>query len=332
MIPRVTVALLLGWLVCLGMKPLRAAEPDSKPSTGHEELIAMPTMGGKQFWADEWFFHGWRIQRNVLTDHCRLLDPSDRRHTWGTFAECRAKLDEIRRERKLPPMRGRAVVVLHGLMRSRESMAKLCKHLEEKGHYTVVNVTYPSTRRGIGEHAKSLARVIDSLEGVDEINFIGHSMGNIVIRHYLGDRLAAGDSRPLDRRFKRMVMLAPPNQGSQLAMALSDNGAFKVINSQPGKELGVDWASIKDRLAVPPFEFGIIAGGRSDGKGYNPVLEGDDDGTVRVATTHLKGETDFLVVPSLHSFLMNDQHVLDDVLRFLETGRFRNRKAGRGNR
>ena len=118
-------------------------------------------------------------------------------------------------------------------------------------------------------------------------------------------------------------MLAPPNQGSRLATALARNTTFAVINGTPGQELGVDWASIEDRLAVPPFEFGVIAGGRGDDKGYNPVLPGDDDGTVRVATTHLVGEADFVIVPVLHSFMMNDRRVMECTLRFLQEGRFR---------
>jgi len=325
---RIVLILLLGWIVLAWRGTLRAeppadGAPAETPATGHNEIIAMPTMGGNQFWADELFFRGWRIQYNVVMDHYRLLDPNDCRHTWGTFAECRAKLDEIRRRENLRPMEGRAVIVLHGLMRSRKSMAKLCKHLEEQGGFTVINVTYPSTRRSIGQHARSLARLIENLDGIDEINFGGHSMGNIVVRHYLGDQLAGIGNRPRDRRLRRMVMLAPPNQGSEVATALAGNGLFALVDGTPGQELGADWASIKDKLAVPPFEFGVIAGGRGDDRGYNPLLPGDDDATVTVAGTHLEGEADHLVVPVLHSFIMKDPRVIEYTLRFLQEGRFR---------
>lgn len=91
--------------------------------------FAMPTMGGKQFWADELFFHKWRIQRNVFTGHYRLLDARDKRYAWGTFDQCRDTLEQIKHRRHLPPMRGKAVIVLHGLFRSRDSMDSLCRIL-----------------------------------------------------------------------------------------------------------------------------------------------------------------------------------------------------------
>ena len=149
--------------------------------------FAMPTMGGKQFWSDELFFHKWRIQRNVFTGHYRLLDEKDRRHASGTYDECRETLDDIKLKQGLPPMKGKAVIVLHGLFRSRNSMDSLCDYLAGQGGYEVFNMTYPSTRDDIGEHARSLAHVIDNLDGIQEVNFVGHSLGNIVIRHYLGD-------------------------------------------------------------------------------------------------------------------------------------------------
>ena len=52
---------------------------------GEPDPFPMPTLGGKQFWADELFFHQWRIQRNVFTGHCRLLDEHDLRHASGTL-------------------------------------------------------------------------------------------------------------------------------------------------------------------------------------------------------------------------------------------------------
>jgi pimeloyl-ACP methyl ester carboxylesterase len=255
------------------------------PPSGFE--LHMPTMGGKQFWADELFFHQWHIQRNALSGRCRLLDEHGLRYASGTFQECRAKLEEIRRQRGLPPMHGKAVIVLHGLFRSQSSMNGLCRYLAEQGGYTVFNVAYPSTRRDIAAHARSLALVIKNLEGIEEINFVAHSMGNIVVRRYLGDHtsrrspsgaLPSTVERRPDPRIKRMVMLGPPNHGSEVALTLAENKVFEPITGRSVRQLGLDWATLEDKLATPQFEFGIIAGGRGDDHGFNPLLPGDDDG------------------------------------------------------
>jgi pimeloyl-ACP methyl ester carboxylesterase len=218
-------------------------------SETNQSDFAMPTMGGKQFWSDELFFHKWRIQRNVFTGHYRLLDAQDRRHASGTFEQCREVLDDIKIKQGLPPMKGKAVIVLHGLFRSRNSMDSLCDYLAEQGGYEVFNMTYPSTRDDIGEHARSLAHVIDNLDGIEEVNFVAHSLGNIVIRYYMGDlqrqeaekkQTSMGPDALRGKRpaFNRFVMLAPPNHEAQMATAFGDNIVFKTVSGQSGQQLG----------------------------------------------------------------------------------------------
>jgi pimeloyl-ACP methyl ester carboxylesterase len=320
-------------ILCVGLVLLTKLTGSAGRLGGQEpaaEKFPVPTLGGKQFWADELFFHQWRIQRHSLTGHCRLLDEHDRRHAWGTYDDCQTILERIKRERRLRPMSGKAVVVLHGLVRSRSSMDSLCRHLREKGGYEVFNVEYPSTQYDMADSARALAHIIDNLAGVEEVNFVGHSMGNIVIRHYLGDlaRKGPGDgpagaaARRARPHFGRFVMLGPPNQGALLATALADNVLFKGIAGEAGQQLGRDWLALQQRLATPNFEFGIIAGGRGDKQGYNPLLRGDNDGVVGVETAKLAGARDFVVLPVLHSFLMDNAQVQQCVLSFLEHGYF----------
>jgi len=301
--------------------------PTSETNNPAAMPIPMPTLGGKQFWADELFFHRWRIQRNVLSGRHRLLDENNLRHAWGSFEDCREQLEQIKRQRKLPPMHGKAVILLHGLGRTRASMVKLGKHLEEQGGYTVFNVAYPSTRCDVASHAQSLARIIENLEGIAEINFVAHSMGNLVIRRWLADQahqepISGGSKRQANVPLKRFVMLGPPNHGSRVAHALADNTLFQVVTGDSGQQLGRNWDKLDGTLATPPCEFGIIAGGKGDGRGFNPLLSGDNDGTISVATTRLAGASDFVVVPVLHSFLMGNDKVLHYTLRFLQKGYF----------
>ncbi len=295
--------------------------PAEEPSITPNFPAGGPTLGGKQFWADELLFHEWRIQRNAVTGHFRLLDEDNRRHVWGTWSQCRAELDRIRQVQHLPPMRGHAVLLLHGLADSRSVMEPLRNYLRKNSSLHVFNVSYPSTRQTIGDHARSLARIIENLEGIETISFVAHSMGNIVVRHYLADGAGGQRGRP-DPRIRRMVMIGPPNHGSELATALADSRVFRGLMGKPGQELGSQWIWQERDLAVPQFEFGIIGGGFGNDGGLNPFVPGDDDGIVSVASTRLAGAADFAILPVLHAALPRHAKVQEYTLRFLTRGYF----------
>ncbi len=87
--------------------------------------VPFPTFGGKQFWADHFIYCGWRIQQNVYTGHCRLLDPSDKRKAWGTYEACRVGMERIRIEDRLKPRSDHLVLLVHGLFRSKDSFKKM---------------------------------------------------------------------------------------------------------------------------------------------------------------------------------------------------------------
>ena len=285
--------------------------------------IEGPTLGGKQFWTDQLIFHDWRIQRNAWTKHYRLLDHENTRRAWGTYTHCSDRLEALKQQEKLPPMRGKAVVVLHGLVRSRQSMSGLCDYLAERGDYTLVNVSYASTRNRLDQHARSLARIIENLgPEITEINFVGHSLGNLVIRHYLGDQTDPRECKEVDPRIKRIVMLAPPNNGAQFAERFQDNKFFQVIWGKSGVEIAKEWPELEKRLATPQNDFGIIAGGDGENSGNNPLLRGDDDFVVRVEETRLPGARDFIVLPAFHTVIMDNQKTREYVLRFLRNGYF----------
>ena len=76
------------------------------------------------------------------------------------------------------------MISLHGLIRFREVMEGVGEHLEKTGQFDVVDVSYASTRRTLDEHAESLDRVIQNLQ-VAEVNFVAHSLGNLVVRRWL---------------------------------------------------------------------------------------------------------------------------------------------------
>ena len=308
--------------LCLLAIPAFAEEKESSAAPVEQNVnFPTTTLGGTQFWSDELVFHRWRIQFNVFTGHYRLLDEDDYRHTWGTFEQCKTKLDAIRREKELPPMKGRAVLTLHGLIRSRDNMAGIGEYLEQEGDLTWLNVSYASTRRSIDDHAASLAKVIENLEGIDEINFVCHSLGNLVVRRYLGEGTQPKPKWIVDRRVKRFVMLGPPNNGAHMAELFKDNKLFGILMGPSGKQIAT-WSEVEKRLGTANCEFGIIAGSLNSPILNNPLVEGQDDLIVSVEETKLAGARDFLVVPCNHSRLMHEKEMQKMTLHFLQHGCF----------
>lgn len=284
--------------------------------------LKLPTLGGVQFWADELHFHQWRIQRNIFTGHCRLLDAGNVRHAWGSFEQCKAHLDKIKRNRKLPPMKGKAVILLHGLVGFRSTMEDVGKYLQEKGGYVVLNVSYPSTQASVHDHAKRLHKVIKNLDGISEINFVAHSLGNLVVRHYLADQTDEKTGRRPDRRIHRIVMFAPPNQGSEAAQKIGDLLLFKLIAGRPGQQFARGWDQLEKHMIIPQCEFGIIAGDISKKRHINPLVTGKNDLFISVETTKLAGARDFKVLPLVHPFMMKKPIVQQYTLNFLRNGYF----------
>lgn len=324
------VLLLLPILVSAGCSTLRGdernAEEDNPAATANEEPpfnLPFKTSGGNQVWSDVLIYQGWRIQKNVVLAHYRLLDPGDVRRAWGTREQCEKRFEEIKKEEKLAPPKGKCVIVVHGLWRSRDAMKPVAEFLEKEGHYHVVNMTYATTRERIGDHADNLASVVDGLDSVDEINFVACSLGNLVVRRYLFEQEKKSKSGKVDPRFKRMVMIAPPNQGSQLARRFSGDPVLRAAwGGVPGDEI-TDWETLAPKLATPPFEFGILAGGKGAETIRNPLVDGDDDYLVAVEETKLGGARDFVMLPATHASIKSDPTAFEYTLRFLQEGHFK---------
>ncbi|MEM7205436.1 MAG: lipase [Planctomycetota bacterium] len=283
---------------------------------GHgRPVVRLPTLGGLQFWSDVFWYADWRIQENAFTGHHRLLDPDDWRRAWGTREACRAAFEAIRLEERVTLPADHLVLLLHGLGRTRGSLARLRRALAAAG-FASAAVGYPSTRQSIEEHAAGLSGLLDALDGVKRVSFVTHSLGGIVARHTLATP-AAWQQRI---EVGRLAMLAPPSHGSSLADALREFLPFRLIAGPSGQELTT---AEFDAVPMPTCRFGIVAGGRGDGRGWNPWVPGDDDGVVGVDEARLPGAEDFTMVSGLHSFLMNDPDVVDAVVRYLTTGGFR---------
>ncbi len=287
------------------------------PSHDSQDEDAMKTLGGLQYWSDIHFFRDYRIQQNALTSQCRLLDRRNNRHAAGSFEQCRAKLNDLRAEKNLEPMSGEAVILLHGILRSANSFNSLRDALEKDGYYAIP-VNYPSTRITIEKAAEDLQRVITSLEGIETVHLVGHSMGGLVIRSWF----ALPEAQSQVERIGKVIMMGTPNRGAEMADLLHRFPPFQWVLGQAGQQLRTDFGTI-DKLPAPSVPFGIIAGGRGeDTNGYNPLMQGDDDGTVTVTSTHLDGEADFYSFPCLHMMLMRHPRAIEVTRNFLNHGSF----------
>lgn len=317
---RYLAALLLAPLLCgTALRPCSGAEP--RPATRpNAEVAPAANSGGMPCWSDVLFFGHWHIQRHMLQGTCRLLDDKDRCQATGTWQHCQQVLEQAKRREHLGPMPSRVVLLLHGLFRSRSCMSPLADYLNQQGGYLVLNVEYPSTQSEVADHARSLASIVQHLEGVEEIHLVGHSLGNIIIRRWLADR--GPQDPPGEPRLGRIVMLGPPNQGAQLATMVARQPIFRRWAGPAGQQLGPEWPWLALTLATPPGEFAIIAGGLDNEHGFNPLLPGDNDGTVTVESTRLEGAQDFLILPVLHSMMMRDKRVQQQTLLFLQQGHF----------
>lgn len=213
------------------------------------------------------------------------------------------------------PAAADCVVLLHGLARSEYSMLLIEQVLEFHG-YRVVNRTYPSAEAPIAELVAHVGRSVD-LCGAERTHFVTHSLGGILARAWLLDR------RP--PQMGRVVMLAPPNRGTEIVdrLAALDHGAelMEWLMGPAVRELGTGPGSVPAALGPVDFELGVIAGDRW----FNPMglmLEGPNDGTVSVESTRVQGMADHIVLPVTHALLMNNPVVIAEILEFLRTGAF----------
>ncbi len=218
-----------------------------------------------------------------------------------------------------------SVILLHGLGRSSRSMTKLEKNLSEQG-YRVLNVNYLSTEHPIeylaDEMLNSIIQEWDKKAG-SKLHFVTHSMGGIIVRYYLKQHKLP--------RLGRVVMLSPPNQGSELVDQLKGNFIFDKSRGPAAGQLGTDKNSLALSLGPVDFEPGVIAGSRSMNPFYSSILPGPDDGVVAVERTKVEGMADFLVVPYSHRSIMKKKEVIAQVVYFLEHGSF-NHSTNKGRK
>ncbi|MBQ0797684.1 MAG: alpha/beta hydrolase [Porticoccaceae bacterium] len=214
------------------------------------------------------------------------------------------------------------VILLHGLARSDQSMGKLEQALIEE-NFTTINVKYPSTEYDVETLSEiAITPALSQCAPEEEVNFITHSMGGILVRQYLSSHQIS--------RLNHVVMLGPPNQGSEVVDTLGDFPGFYFINGDAGMQLGTGDLSVPNSLGSANFDVGIIAGTRSINWILSSFIPSTDDGKVSVERTKLDGMNDHIEMPVTHPFMMKNHQVIAQVIYYLKHGSFKRGPSDKG--
>jgi triacylglycerol lipase len=208
------------------------------------------------------------------------------------------------------------VIVLHGLGRTERSMSKIEDRLQDE-NYLVWNQSYESrsqtiehlSESSIGEGLNFCAK-----KNAGMIHFVTHSLGGILVRQYFQDVNL--------ENLGRIVMLSPPNKGSEIVDVLGDFRLYALTMGPAGLALGTAADSVPNSLKPIAGEIGIITGNSTSDPWFSPIIPGPDDGKVSVQSAKLSEMKDFLIVDAGHTLIMRDEEVIDQILFFLKHGQF----------
>ncbi len=208
------------------------------------------------------------------------------------------------------------VVLIHGVNRSWRAMRPMARALQ-LGGFNTVNVDYPS-RSGTVDKIAPMAVGNGTAQcramGAETIHFVTHSIGGILVRF-------EQERSPIPE-LGRVVMLAPPNQGSEIVDKTRFLPGAGLVGGQALLQLGTSDDDVPAQLGAVDYEVGVIAGTGTINPWMSAMLPNPDDGKVSLARTRVEGMADFLIVGDNHRYIVEDEIVIRNTLRFLMTGTF----------
>lgn len=209
---------------------------------------------------------------------------------------------------------GEYVIILHGILRSSSHMKPVAKLLKKQG-YQVLNLDYPSTKHKLEELVEITQKNIEKHNiGDKKVHFIGYSMGGLLTRGILNKY------RP--KNLGKVIQLASPNHGSEVADFLKNNFIYKKFYGPAGLQLTTKNPLSEKFLGKVDYNLGVIAGNSSIDPISSFIIKGDDDGKVSVKSTKVAGMKDHITVKASHTFFPSNKKVHKQILAFLNTGKF----------
>lgn len=283
-------------------------------------IAAAVQVNRTQLWEDSQVYAGWRVQHHAVLPFCRLLDDRQRTRSRGLLGACAEALETAKHEKGLAPVSSHLVILLHGMGRSPFLFRDMERDLRAAG-FEAVAISYPSLTDEIAGHADQVEQMLALSQDAERVSFVTHSLGGLVVREVL-----SREGRPITQFWRRklelgrVVMIAPPNQGSELAASLDGLPPYHWIGGPVAGEIaaGPPFAPLPESLEVA-----VIAGGTEIGMGFNPLLSQNNDGILTLEETELAGIRDWMMVPAVHTVIAGHPATIAATRSFLETGRLR---------
>lgn len=295
---------------------LLAETPEAPVPKVNHLKIAASMLSDAQNWTDRRIVDSYRLQHRPGSESWRVLGPSEKVLFKGTREASTKRLDRLLDGKQPAQEKGDVVVLVHGLFQTRTKMETLAVHLQKTGGFQVINFGYASTKADIAAHSAALEEVLGSLAPETNVSFVGHSMGCIVIRSLL--------TSPEKKSWKagRVVMLAPPNQGAEMARRFASSRIVTNLLGPGFEQLADPKLDDLSSFKAPSCEFSVIAGASPKWLLNNPLIAGEDDWIVGLKETHLPGAKSQTCVDAHHGNIVHDPQVLTYTCNFLLRGEF----------
>ncbi len=207
------------------------------------------------------------------------------------------------------------IVLLHGLALTPLSWWCVARALRQAG-YTVHLPGYPTTRYSIDELVQGYIApvLLPYCMAGQPVHVVAHSLGAILLRVFLQQHSLPSGSK--------IVLLAPPNHGSEIVDAIGNWWLFKKIMGKAGQDLGTKAWHKPQQLHAIAGEIGILAGNFALDFWFWHLFTGPCDGKVTVFSTQLAEMQDFRILPFSHTFMLGRQKTCQEILHFLVHGCF----------